>query len=67
MKMSERMGSILSRVLSTEIGNQQIWKRKDIRNGYVGIERDKIIEEITDFMEANNITINYDYVINAKG
>jgi len=67
MKMSERMRSILSRVLSTEIGNQQIWKRKDMENGYVGIPRDEIIEEIKDFMEDNNITINYDYIINAKG
>lgn len=65
--MSERMRSILSRVLSTEIGSQQIWKRKDMENGYVGIARDDIIEEIKDFMESNNIAINYDYIINAKG
>lgn len=47
---------ILSRVLSAEIGNQEIWKEQDLeRFGCDKIGRDEIIEEIRQFMKDNDI------------
>ena len=54
--MSERIREILSRVLSAEIGNQEIWKEQDLeRFGCDKIGRDEIIEEIRQFMKDNDI------------
>lgn len=54
--MSERIREILSRVLSAEIGNQEIWKEQDLeRLGCDKIGRDEIIKEIRQFMKDNDI------------
>lgn len=60
--MDDFMRTILSRVLSKEIGNQMRWKDEDIKNGFGdAMSRDKNIEEIKEFMKQNGIEIRPDY------
>lgn len=66
--MSERIREILSRVLSAEIGNQEIWKEQDLeRFSCDKIGRDEIIEEIRQFMKDNDIKFDDFSYFNAKG
>ena len=60
--MDDFMRTILSRVLSQEIGNQIRWKDEDIKNGFGdAMSRDENIEEIKEFMKQNGIEIRPDY------
>lgn len=60
--MDDFMRTILSRVLSQEIGNQMRWKDEDIKNGFGdGADRDKNIGKIKEFMKQNGIEIRPDY------
>lgn len=65
--MSERIREILSRVLSAEIGNQEIWKEQDLeRFSCDKIGRDEIIEEIRQFMKDNDIKFDDFSYFNTK-
>lgn len=60
--MNERMKSILSRVLSLEIRNQEKWEKEDIaRFGECQIDRQSIIKDIREYMEQNDIKFSYDW------
>lgn len=54
------MKSILSRVLSQEIGNQKRWAKQEQDRG-VYTDREHTIDKIKKFMEENNIEIRPDY------
>ena len=65
--MTKKMQSILSRVLSTERGNQVKWRDMDIKNfGYDLSNRTQTIKDIAQVMEENDIPFNSDYAYNAK-
>ena len=67
INMSERIREILSRVLSAEIGNQEIWKEQDLeRFSCDKIGRDEIIEEIRQFMKDNDIKFDDFSYFNTK-
>lgn len=63
-KMTERMKSILSRVLSEEIGNQMRWHKEEKKEGLPAhvINRTEIIEEIKKYMEENKIEVREDFI-----
>ena len=57
------MKSVLSRVLSQEIGNQLKWKENDINNGFSdGTDRNNNIARIKKFMSDNDIEFRQDYL-----
>lgn len=61
--MDNFMKSVLSRVLSQEIGNQLKWKESDIKNGYSdGSDRDDNIARIKQFMNDTGIEFRPDYL-----
>ena len=64
--MTNRLKSVLSRTLSTEIGNQLAWRMKDMANGLPYEDRDEVIKEIRQFMDVNDIDVNQHYVIEGK-
>ena len=64
--MTNRLKSVLSRTLSTEIGNQLAWRVKDMANGLPYEDRDEVIKEIRQFMDVNDIDVNQHYVIEGK-
>ena len=55
------MKSILSRVLSQEIGNQKRWAREEQEKYGISSDREYIIDRIKAFMEENEIEIRPDY------
>lgn len=60
--MSNTMKGILGRVLSEEIAHQYNWQKDDIeRFGDDRTGRDKIIEEIKQFMKDNDIEFREDF------
>lgn len=62
--MDNFMKSILSRVLSEEIGRQEHWKQQEIEYRLSSaLERDDNIERIKKFMEENGIEIKTEYMI----
>ena len=58
--MDDFMKSILSRVLSQEIGNQKRWAKQE-QDRRVYTDREHTIDKIKKFMEENNIEIRPDY------
>lgn len=64
--MTARMNSILSRVLSEELGRQAKWKIKDSDNGFDTTDRDEAIQDIKNFMSENNIEVRTDYYLEGK-
>lgn len=58
--MDDFMISILSRVLSQEIGNQERWAKQEQDRG-VYTDREHTIDKIKKFMEENKIEIRPDY------
>ena len=66
--MTPRMKSILSRVLSEEIGRQYLWQAKERHLGLddVVIDRDITVQTIKDFMEWNDIEFNQDSYVKAR-
>lgn len=65
MKTSERIKSILKRLLNEEIGKQKAWNENETKKGYpCYINRNEIIKEIKDFMKHENIEIDNDHIIN---
>lgn len=64
--MSEFMRSILSRVLSQEIGHQEKWKNEEEdKYGYCNADRDNYVKEIQQFMQDNNIEFRTDFYLEA--
>ena len=64
--MSECMRSILSRVLSQEIGHQEKWKNEEEdKYGRCMGDRDEYVEEIRQFMKENNIEFRADFYLEA--
>lgn len=60
--MDDFMISILSRVLSQEIGNQKRWAREEQEKyGIYSADREYTIDKIKAFMEENKIEIRPDY------
>lgn len=60
--MDDFMRSILSRVLSEEIGRQEEWKKKEMSYRLSSVlERDDNIARIKKFMDENKIEIRPDY------
>jgi hypothetical protein len=64
--MTKRLESVLSRVLSTEIGTQLAWREQDMKNDLPYEDRNAVIEELKQFMDVRGIDLNYDYVIKGK-
>lgn len=64
--MTKRLESVLSRVLSTEIGTQLAWREQDMKNDLPYEDRNTVIEELKQFMDVRGIDLNYDYVIKGK-
>lgn len=54
--MSDVMRSILSRVLTEEVAQQETWKKKELEDGFDS-DRDGIIDEIRQFMTDNDIPV----------
>lgn len=62
--MSDRMKSILSRVLSQEVAHQEIWAKKEAEQfGKSVLDRDDIIKEIKAFMVENDIKFNGEFYL----
>lgn len=60
--MNNTMKGILSRVLSEEIENQKAWKEDEMMTWESdGLDRDKNIEIIQEFMKENDIPIYHRY------
>ena len=59
--MDDFMISILSRVLSQEIGNQKRWAREEQEKYGISSDREYTIDKIKAFMEENEIEIRPDY------
>lgn len=60
--MNNTMKGILSRVLSEEIENQKAWKEDEMMTWESdGLDRDKNIEIIEEFMKENDIPIYHRY------
>ncbi len=64
--MTDTMKSIFSRCLSTEIGKQEKWKNRDEDRGFNTSDRDKLVAEIRQFMQENNIEFRTDYYLDGR-
>lgn len=62
--MTDTMKSILERVLSQEIAHQENWQADDAeRFGEDVMNRGRIIQEVKEFMEQNDIKFREDFYL----
>lgn len=64
--MTKSLESVLSRVLSTEIGTQLALREMDMKNDLPYEDRDVVINELKQFMDVRGISLNHHYVIQGK-
>lgn len=60
-KRTDRMEAIMERIFSQEIARQEQWSKEDVEMFGEHMNREALIQEIKDFMEANNIRFSMDW------
>lgn len=60
--MKDQLRSILSRVMSEEIGKQKAWKKQDEEFQLDGNYRDELIKDILEFISENSIEVRKDFI-----
>ena len=63
--MTGTVKSVLTRVLSEELGRQAQWLEDDKKMGFDITPRTKVIDELHKFMEENDIKVRDDYYFDA--
>ena len=59
--MTTLMNGLLERVLSEELGRQTAWRQQDTDRGFDTADREKVMQEIRDFMKENDIKYRDDF------